>query len=216
MKKIFISVVFLVVCCIVFAQQYPQPEFVNEVYFLKKGDGNTVVLVRLEKSSSQPDTKLKMAGFGGAEYGYTIESESSPVRLSSSQSFSFVYTNSSSASMSTAGRDSILRANGMDPAMMADMGGMSDPASMITLYRTEPGKGVRKILLQKSGGMFSANKSSSGKKYTFSVKKIKEGYWELVPDKPLPRGEYAFTLMGAGMGSADGSVMIYAFGIDIP
>lgn len=216
MKKIFLSVALLVAGCIVFGQQYPQPEFVNEVYCLKKGDGNEVVLIRLEKSSSQPDTKLKMAGFGGAEYGYTIGGESSTVRLNGSQSISFVYVNSSSANTATVGRDSMLRANGMDPAMLTDMGSMSDPAGMITLYRIDPGKGVRKILLQKSGGMFSGNKSSSGKKYTFSVKKIKEGYWELVPDKSLPRGEYAFTLMGAGMGSADGSVMIYAFGIDIP
>lgn len=216
MKKTFSAVVFLLLVCTVFAQQYPQPEFVNEVYCLKKGEGNTAVLIRLEKNSSQPDTKLKMAGFGGAEYGYTIEGENSTVRLKGSPSISFVFANSSIANTSTAARDSMLRANGMDPAMLTDMGGMSDPTSLITLYKTEPGKGVRKILLQKSGGMFSANKSSSGKKYTLSVKKIKEGYWELIPDQPLPKGEYAFTIVGAAAGSADGSAIIFAFGIDTP
>jgi hypothetical protein len=53
----------------------------------------------------------------------------------------------------------------------------------------------------------------SSEKYTFSARKIKEGYWELVVDKPLPKGEYAFTMMGMGTGM-DGSTVIFAFGVD--
>lgn len=44
------------------------------------------------------------------------------------------------------------------------------------------------------------------------VRKIRNGYWELVVDKSLPKGEYAFTVMS--MMSMDGAVTIFAFGID--
>jgi len=50
--------------------------------------------------------------------------------------------------------------------------------------------------------------------YSFSVRKVREGYWELVIDKSLPKGEYAFTVQGTGMSNMDGSVTIFAFGID--
>jgi len=46
------------------------------------------------------------------------------------------------------------------------------------------------------------------------VKKIREGYWELVIDKTLPKGEYAFSMMGMGMGNMDGSTTLFSFGID--
>jgi hypothetical protein len=36
----------------------------------------------------------------------------------------------------------------------------------------------------------------------------------LVIDKPLPRGEYAFSMMAMGAGSMDGSTTLYAFGVD--
>ncbi len=94
------------------------------------------------------------------------------------------------------------------------MGGMNDPANTITLYKAESAKGKRKILMQKLGGAFGGKKSQSSDKYTFSVKKIREGYWELVIDKPLPRGEYAFSMMGMGAGNMDGSTILFAFGVD--
>ena len=91
----------------------------------------------------------------------------------------------------------------MDPSMMNGMEGMNvmgDPADMISLYKATSAKNKRKILMQKAGGAFGGKKSQSSDKYTFSVKKIREGYWELVIDKPLPRGEYAFSMIGMGMG----------------
>ncbi len=54
----------LFVACSVSAQdskqQYPTPEFDNEIYFLNR-ENNT--LVRLEKGNSGLKTKLKMGGF---------------------------------------------------------------------------------------------------------------------------------------------------------
>jgi len=195
--------------------KYPEPEFSKEVYFLKKDSVNTVI--RLEKGSSKMDTKTKMGGMGGSETGYSLEGEKSPVRLHNGNNISFVFSTGASAvsSSSSAKRDSMMLANGMDPAMMqSGMGSMNDPANTITLYKAESGKGNRKILMMKSPGAFGGKKLKSSDKLTFSVKKIREGYWELVIDKPLSKGEYAFSMMNMGMGSMDGSTTMFAFAIE--
>jgi hypothetical protein len=219
MKKYFF-IAFAILACspFLFAQpektKYPEPEFSNEVYYLKKDSVNTAV--RLEKGSSKMESKTKMGGMGGYENGYVLDEEKSTVRLHSGSSLSFVISKGTGAgsSNSSSMADSMMRANGMDPSAMSGMGSMNDPSSTITLYKAEPGKGKRKILMQKSGGAFSMKKAKSSDKYTFSVKKIREGYWELVIDKTLPRGEYAFSMIGMGMGNMDGSTTLFAFAID--
>jgi hypothetical protein len=214
MKYLILSITVICYSLVLHAQKYPEPEFTNEVYLLKKDSTHTVI--RLEKGSSKMEAKTNI---GGYENGYIIEGEKSAVRVSSGNRLSFVYSTGASASASSSQRDSIMRANGMDPAMMqgmGGMGGMNDPASTIILYKIESEKGKRKILMQKSGGAmpFASKKIKSSEKFTFSVKKIKEGYWELVIDKSLPRGEYAFTTMGMGMGSMDGSTTIFSFAVN--
>jgi hypothetical protein len=216
MKKMFLSLPALFFTGMVFAQSYPEPEFSNEVYFLKKDSVTTVV--RLEKGSSKMESKAKMGGMGGSESGYSLEGEKSPVRLHGGNNLSFVFSTGAGAgsSASSAKKDSMMRANGMDPSMMpAGMGSMNDPSSTITLYKAESGKDKRKILMVKTPGMvFGSKKMKSSDKITFSVRKIKEGYWELVIDKSLSKGEYAFTMMGMGMGNMDGSTTLFAFGMD--
>lgn len=93
---------------------------------------------------------------------------------------------------------------------------MSDPSNVITLYEVQSGKGVRKVILMKMPGMFGSKKMKSSDKHSFSVRKVNDGYWELVIDKPLRPGEYAFTLMTmcAAMNSMDGSTTVFAFGVD--
>jgi hypothetical protein len=97
---------------------------------------------------------------------------------------------------------------------MSGMGNTMDIGNTVTLYKAESEKGKRKILIQKSPGAFGMKKVKSSDKYTFSVKKIREGYSELVIDKPLPRGEYIFTAMAMGMGNMDGSMTLFAFAVD--
>ena len=160
------------------------------------------------------DTKSNVVS--GSESGYTFDGDKSSVRLSSGNNISFVFSSGSSGSStptSSAKSDSIMRANGVDPSMMS---GMNDLSQKLTLYKVESGKGVRKVLLQKAPGMnpFGSHKVQSSEKFTFSARKIKEGYWELLVDKPLPKGEYAFTMMGMGMSGIDGSTVIFAFGVD--
>jgi hypothetical protein len=216
MKKYFF-IVPAVLCSatFLFAQpdktKYPDPEFSNEIYYLKK---DSVMLVRLEKGSSKMDTKTKMGGFGGSESGYSMDGEKSPVRFNNGSGLSFIFSNGASASSSsTAKSDSMMRASGVDLSVMESM---RDPSNTITLYKAETGKDKRKILMQKSPGAspFGSHKMQSSDKYTFSLKKIRNGYWELVIDKNLPRGEYAFTMMNTGMGNMDGSMLLFAFAID--
>jgi|SRR5689334_8222838 len=195
------------------AQTYPEPEFSNEPYYFNKNAGNK--LVRLEKNSSKLDTKT--SAISGSESGYTIDGSASAVRLSSGNNVSFVFstgTSGSASATSSAKSDSAMKANGVDPSMLSGMN-MSDPSQKLTLYKMETGKGVRKVLLQKAPGMnpFGSHKIQSSDKYTFSARKIRDGYWELVIDKPLPRGEYAFTATGMGMDVMNGTVL-FAFGVD--
>lgn len=194
---------------------YPEPEITNQIYFLKKDSG--IILLRLEKVSSKLDTKAKMGGFGGAESSYSLPGETSPVRLNSGNNLSFVFSTDVSSGSTSVMMDSIMKANGIDPAKLKGVvGSTTDPANSITLYKTETGKGIRKILMMKGGGAmpFSSKKTTSSDKFTFTVKKIREGYWELVIDKTLLKGEYVFTLAAMGVGSADGAIPLFAFAVD--
>jgi len=98
------------------------------------------------------ETKTKLGGMGGSESGYIQGGEKSTVRLRAGNNFSFIISKGSRAGMSTSRqRDSMMRANGMDPSAMSGMmGGMDDPSSTITLYKAESEKGKRKILCRKS------------------------------------------------------------------
>jgi hypothetical protein len=218
MKKIFLSLLVIFTVTVVIAQKYPEPEFTKEVYCLKKD--STYTVMRLEKGSSKMETKTKMGGMGGSESAYILDGEKSTVRINSGNKLSFVFSSgASSGSSSSEERDSMLMANGMDPSAMQGMGdisGMNDPASTIVLYKLETGSNKRKVLLQKNPGMspFGSKKQKTGDKYTFSVKKIREGYWELVVDKTLPKGEYAFVMAGMGMQSMDGATTMFSFGVN--
>ena len=214
LRMSFLSAILLLNAYWTYAQTYPEPEFSNEPYYMNKSAGNT--LVRLEKNSSKMDTKTN--AISGSESGYALDGTKSPVRLGSGNNVSFIFssgTSGSSSGASSAKSDSVMRANGVDPSMLSGMS-MSDPSQKLTLYKMESGKGVRKVLLQKAPGMnpFGSHKLQSSDKYTFSTRKIKDGYWELIVDKPLPKGEYAFTMMGMGMSGMDGSTLIFAFGVD--
>ena len=215
MKHLINVTAFLLAVFYLQAQKYPDPEFTNEVYYLKKDSAHS--LVRLEKTSAKLEGKSKGAGFGGYENGYVLDGDKSAVRFSNGTNVSFVFATGTAAagsSISAAQRDSIMRANGGDPSMMSGMSSMTDPANTINLYKADMAKGKRKILMQKVGGAFGGGKVQSSDKYTFSVKKVRDGYLELVVDKPLPKGEYAFTLMSYNAAAMDGSTTLFTFGVD--
>jgi uncharacterized protein YxeA len=216
MKKICLSLLITLTAAVAVAQKYPEPEFTKEEYYLKKDSSYTVQ--RLEKGSSKMETKTKMGGMGGSESAYVLDGGKSTVSISNENKLSFVFsTGTSSGTSSSKERDSMMLANGMDPSAvqgMGDISGINDPASSIVLYKLETGSNKRKALLQKNPGIspFGSKKQKTGEKYTFSVKKIREGYWELVVDKALPKGEYAFVMAGMGMQSMDGATTMFSFG----
>ena len=138
------------------------------------------------------------------------------VRIARSNNLSFVFSTGATAKASSAQADSALLANGIDPEAMRSMMGNSNPLDNIALYKLESENGKRKILMQKFGAAlpFASKKIKSSDKHTFSIKKIREGYWELVIDKPLPAGEYGFSVPNTNAGNMDGSNIIFAFGVD--
>jgi len=210
-RLLFLSASLLCVSAMM-AQKYPEPEFSNEIYYLKK---DSAMLTRLEKGNSKMDTKMKAGGYGGSESGYEMDGPKSTIRVTSGTNLSFVYyTGSSGSASSNSKTDSMMRANGLDANMMY---GMSEPSSAITLYKADPVKDKRHVYLMKTPGMinpFGSHKPKSSDKYTFSTKKIKDGYWELVVDKPLPKGEYIFVMSNMSMSGMDGSSLLFAFAID--
>lgn len=185
---------------------YPVPEYSNEIYLVKKD--SSISLMRLEKGSSKMEMKVKMMGMGGMNQGYELEGEKSTVRFPGGNNLVFVFYAGGGGGSTTAEADSAMRANGMDASMMANpMASMMDPSQNISLYNMVPEKGRRKIMLQSMGMMGKFKKSST--KYTLSIKKIKENYYEMIVDKTLPRGDYAFVMMN--MGSMDQSYSLFAF-----
>jgi hypothetical protein len=213
MKYLMLSIIMQCCSLLLMAQQYPEPEFSNEVYSLKKDNGFKIT--RLEKGSSKLESKVKFGGMGGSESSYTLDGEKSNVRIENYKNHSFVFSNGTAISKSSSAADSMMAANGIDVSAMSNMmGGLNDPAKNIVLYKVEQANGKRKILLQKNPGMlpFGNKKQKTGDKFTFSVKKIREGYWELVVDKSLNRGEYAFAMMGSN--NSDGSIVMFAFAVE--
>lgn len=203
----------------VFAQselkKYPEPEFAKEVCYLKKDTVN--LAIRLEKQSSKLDSKVKLGGFGGYESAYSIGHSQSPVRINHGDKLSFVFSTGASVKKKEDNTDSMMKASGIDTDAMSDMmQGFNNPFDNIILYKCETVTGKRKIWMQKSGGVISISKKmKSSEKYTFSVKKIREGYSELIIDKTLPAGEYAFCVPQGGAGGMTGDVIVYSFGIGL-
>ena len=196
-------------------QTYPEPEFLKEIYAFNKENNS---LMRLQKETSHLDTKTKLGGFGGAEYGYTIHGERSKIRYSSTHLPSFIFRSREDQSSTGNNTDSLSMMMGNDSmaTMMESMGSMNamvddlmDPSKMISLYAMDTRKGSRTLLLQSSGGTFGKGKKASNK-YTLSFKKIKDGYYEIFVDKRLPKGEYCF--VNSAMGSMD--AVLFLFGID--
>jgi hypothetical protein len=213
-KKLLICFCCMIAGIVAMAQNskasYPIPDYSNEICLLKKDSALT--LQRLEKGSSKQEMKVKMMGMGGMDQGYEMDGETSTVRLTNSNNLVFIfYTGEPKSSSSSAMADSMMKANGMDPAAMQNpMASMMDPTQHISLYSMKADKGKRKILLQSMGIMGKSKKTAS--KYTLSVKKVKENYYELVVDKSLlPKGEYAFVMMNMSM---DQSYSLFAFGVD--
>jgi hypothetical protein len=212
MKKNFLLSGCLVLSNILIAQNaYPVPEYANEIYLVKK-DSN-ISLVRLEKAYSNQEMKVKMMGMGGMDQGYATDGEKSTIRFSSGSNWVFLFYNGdpvADSASSSAEADSAMKANGIDMKAMSGISSLYDPTQMISFYNMKSEKGKRKILTQSMGLM--GKSKSKATKFSLSIRKLKENYYEMKVDKSLPGGEYSFVMMDmAGMGQ---SYILFAFGID--
>lgn len=192
--------------------KYPTPEFSNEIYFFNKEASQAV---RLEKGYSKQETNTRMGGMGGSSMTYSLEGKKSDVRIPYGN-LSFIYYTGEAPSNNSAESDSMMRANGIDPSAMADpMAMMNDPSRTTALYSMSVEKGNRNIITMAFNGMKILGKAKKeSTKYTISIKNVKKGYYELVVDKPLPRGEYAFLVQDATGGGMDNKSKLFAFGVD--
>lgn len=204
MKKILFSLALIIISSQLLMSQstYPEPEFSNEVYLLRKVADSSHELMQLEKASSQMDNKLKLGGLGGVETSYLLEGAASSARLVGETNLSFVFSKS--------GIDSATKGNVVSSILHVIGVGSGDPARFINLYNTIIENGKRKIIVQKRTGLFGSKKKAASDKYGLTVKKIRDGYWELTTEAILPKGEYVFALTG----NPDGAVSLFAFGVD--
>jgi hypothetical protein len=207
-KQILLSafMIFLTGSLLAQADKYPVPEYSNEIYLIKKD--SSITLMRLEKGTSKQEMKVKMMGMGGMDQGYSLDGERSTVRLTSGNDLVFLLYTGRDKAASSPQADSAIRAAGMDPSMLS-MSSMMDPNQNISLYSMKSEKGLRKALTQSMGLMGKSKKTAT--KYTLSIKKPKDGYFEMKVDKSLPKGEYTFVMMSM---SADQSYSLFAFAID--
>lgn len=192
-------------------QQYPTPEYNNEIYLFKK---DSIQLLRLEKGNSKIQSKTKMGGMRGGESAYTIEGGKSSIRLKSGQNLYFIFFTGETRT-TTSEADSAMMKSGLQPGSFPGdpMSMLTDPSRTTTLYNMNVDKGNRMITIQSYNGMKLLGKSKKESiKYTLSIKKVREGYYEMFVDKPLPNGEYAFLINS--MTSMDGSSQLFAFGVD--
>jgi len=190
---------------------YPEPEYMQEIYAFNKS-ANT--LARLEKESSKLETKTKAMGWGGSESAYNFKGGKSDVRFSSAQLPSFVFRMrqdySGGMKNNKPVKNDTTHSNSNNMSQLTNMmDDMMDPSKTIALYILDERSGERALVMQSSGGKFS-KKSKTSDKVVLSYRKIRDGYYEMVVDKPLPKGEYAFmNAMGAGSEST-----MFLFGVD--
>lgn len=192
-------------------QQYPTPEFENEIYFLNKDSSS---LIRLEKGNSGLKTKLRLAGFAGSENSFVIENDKSPVRIRQGSTSSFIYYTGELQASSPALPDTVTKSGKNGSTAYPGWETINNPSQTTTLYSAFSGQGERKVVIQSGAGMRLLGKVGESKKYTFSVRKIRPGYMELIIDKTLPKGEYVFVVLGGLEINFDGSALLFAFGID--
>jgi hypothetical protein len=140
----------------------------------------------LEKVVVQLKTKNKVVS---AKQMYVIDGGGSPIKLSGQQT-EFVVSSEGGFGM--------------------------DPSSQFELQRFDSKKGSRECVTGNYGGMMNKSKDKENEtQVSLSFKKVRDGVYAIVPDKPLEKGEYAF-LNKTSM-QASGMTMkmdAYAFSVD--
>jgi hypothetical protein len=145
----------------------------------------------LEEAGAKRIQKKKLGGFGGVSFTYELEGEKSAIRLNADSAIFVIKQGSGVITM--------------------------DLSMTITLYKLEVKNGKR-VAVQ---GEYKSSIIGSGKttdsKIITSAKQLKEGLTQLLPQKKLEKGEYAFIssmMEGNNYDGRNTKYIVYAFGID--
>ena len=145
----------------------------------------------LENTNATRKQKKKLAGFGGVSFSYEMEGEKSTVRLNA---------------------DSAIFVLQQGTGMLA-----MDMSMTLRLFKLEI-KNSKRIAVE---GDYKPSILGTGKttdtKITTSSKSLKEGLTQIVPEKKLEKGEYAFVssmMEGNNYNGKNTKYIVYAFGID--
>lgn len=140
----------------------------------------------LEKGKADFVSKAKGFGFGGATTNFELSGDKSTARVVSNDSVSFV---------------------------VSLAGGAGDPGTLFSLFKVELKKGKR-IANYINTRVYGGKNGSGDGIISFSVKRIGDQVFELIPSVKLEKGEYLFvnkaTLANYGGRGADA----FAFGVD--
>lgn len=82
MKNLILNLSLLLFGVLIYAQDYPKPDFKNQPMLYS--DGN---LIPLEKQVAEPKIKIKALGYGGSQAQISVPGGHSPVRVSTSPTF---------------------------------------------------------------------------------------------------------------------------------
>jgi len=145
----------------------------------------------LETTGAIRNQKKKLGGFGGVSFSYEIEGEKSAIRLNA---------------------DSAIFVIQQGTGMLA-----MDMSMTLMLYKLEIKNGKR-VAVQ---GDYKSSLVGTGKttdtKIATSSKQLKEGLTQIIPQKKLEKGEYAFVssmMEGNNYDGRNTKYIVYAFGIE--
>jgi hypothetical protein len=145
----------------------------------------------LEATSATRKQKKKLGGFGGVSFSYEIEGERSAIRLNADSAIFVLQQGTGSLAI--------------------------DMSMTLRLFKLEVKNGKRNAV----EGDYKPSVLGTGKttdtKITTSTKQLKEGLSQIVPEKKLEKGEYAFVssmMQGNNYDGKNTKYAVYAFAID--
>lgn len=140
----------------------------------------------LQKGRADFVTKAKGLGYGGAATNFVLDGDKASVRLATSDSVSFVVA-------------------------LGD--GMGDPTGWFNLFKVDVKKGKRVANYVNTKTVFGKNGAGDGV-IPYTVKKLGNQVYEIIPSEKLTTGEYMFVNRGT-LGNYGGRAAdAFAFGID--
>lgn len=140
----------------------------------------------LEKGKAEFVTKSKGMGFGGAATNFVLEGDKASIRIGAADTVSFIVA-------------------------LGD--GMGDPSAWFSLFRVDVKKGKR-VANYVNTKVYGGKSGSGDGIISFTVRKLGDQAYEIIPSVKLEPGEYFFVNRGT-LGNYGGKgADAFAFGID--